>query len=218
MNKSKCCNVEVESHIDPKDGTERQYCGKCKWSVEIPIEERYKQKCKYCYGKGTYSRFKAGGTFGDSFDGYIYIEPEIEIHPCTRCQKVESFQSPTSPSNEECDCNGMHEGSCLPEAYRNSSDLTEERALKDEKLYQVLIDFIKSEYKSSPKRGETMIESINNLLKIQDKISRDEERKRAKYILSDYLEEKYNELTYPQREDIREIQQKILSNNPSENE
>lgn len=47
-------------------------------------------KCKYCYDKKSYSRFSAGGTFGDSFDGHVTLQPKIENIPCPRCQRPTS--------------------------------------------------------------------------------------------------------------------------------
>lgn len=41
--------------------------------------------CRYCLGKGHYSRWSAGGEFGDSFDGRIRIEGKIVYEPCPRC-------------------------------------------------------------------------------------------------------------------------------------
>lgn len=49
-----------------------------------------KEVCKYCHDKGKFSVFRGGGTFGDSFDGRITIQPKIEEMPCLRCQKLEN--------------------------------------------------------------------------------------------------------------------------------
>lgn len=55
-----------------------------------------KKTCKYCYGKGKYSKMIAGGTFGDSFDGHITIEPKIEEFDC-RCQKYTPLDITDAP-------------------------------------------------------------------------------------------------------------------------
>ena len=51
------------------------------------------KECKYCYGKRTYSQFRTGGEFGDSFDGHVTVPHKIEIKPCPKCNTLmtESF-------------------------------------------------------------------------------------------------------------------------------
>jgi len=51
------------------------------------ILQKLRRQCKSCYGKGWYSVWSAGGEFGDSFDGKIYLEGKIEHFPCRKCNK-----------------------------------------------------------------------------------------------------------------------------------
>lgn len=47
--------------------------------------------CPNCNGKGYNTIFRGGGMFGDSFDGYVTIKPDIEKAPCKKCQMLKSF-------------------------------------------------------------------------------------------------------------------------------